>query len=267
MNSQLFFNTRASLNGVTLSIDIDSKSEQVKSLLFQTANKEILKNHSASFEELTKNFTGQNVSWARSFTRSHLENEFTLPSGHRAIAPLGLALINLAIEKYYGESTYLAEERDWLCLCYGVTESDIESYVLNDKNLELKNIIEKTKASSACGSCKVPLIKAIDDIRLKHGLIKGLDHSRSRYDDKGHWIKIANMYPGPLSIKLDDLKNEWMMREEISGVYELVIKGIEGFHVDIEVHGADAKVRVALLSALSDFYKSKLGILFFLHSV
>lgn len=267
MNSQLFFNTRATLNGVTLSIDIDSKSEQVKSLLFQTTNKEILNNHRASFEELTNKLTGQNVSWARSFTRSHLENEFTLKNGRKAIAPLGLALINLAIEEYYGESTYLAEEKDWLCLCYGVTESDIESYVLNDKNLELKNIIEITKASSACGSCKDPLIKIIDDIRLKHGLIKGLDHSRSRYDDKGHWIKIANMYPGPLSIKLDDLKNEWMKREEISGAYELIIKGIEGFHIDIEVHGADVKVRLSLLGALSDFYKSKLGILFFLHSV
>lgn len=267
MNSQLFFNTRASYNGVTLSIDIDSKSEQIKALYFQTTDNEILKQHAASFEELTKKLTGQNVAWARSLTRSHFEHEYSFTNGHKAIAPLGLTLLNLAIEDFYGESTYLGEEKDWLCLCYGVSESDVERYVLNDKNLELKNIIEKTKASSACGSCKVPLIKTIDAIRLKHGLIKGLDHSRSRYDDKGHWIKIANMYPGPLSIYLDDLKNEWMKREEISGVYELVIKGIEGFHLDIEVHGADAKVRLALLSALSDFYKSKLGILFFLHSV
>lgn len=267
MNSQLFFNTRASYNGVTLSIDIDSKSEQIKSLLFQCTDEVLLNKHRASFEELTMKLTGLNVEIARKFIRNHFSDEFILANGQKAIVPLGLALINLAIEEFYGESTYLVEEKDWICLCYGVTESDIQNYVLNDKNLELKNIIEKTKASSACGSCKAPLTKAIEDIRLKHGLIKGLDHSRSRFDDKGHWIKIANLYPGPLSIYLDDLKNEWMKREEIIGVYELVIKGIEGFHVDFEVHGADAKVRLALLSALTDFYKSKLGILFFLHSV
>ncbi len=261
-SSQLFFNTHSTLNGVTLTLDIDLKLEVIKSLYFDSANQTFFE---TSFNELTQKLSGQKLDLAESILRSECANERKLANGQKAIAPLGLSLLKLALEKFKGESTSLSEEKDYLCLCYGVSKKDVEEFVLKDKNFELKELITSTKASSACGTCKIPLLSHIEQVRLKHGLIKGLDHSRSQFDEHGHWIKIAGLYPGPLLIKLDELKEEWMKREEIIGKYEIFLKNIEGFHLEIEVHGANQAVRTSLISALNDFYQSKLGILFFLH--
>ncbi len=260
-NSQLFFNAKVVQAGVTLKLDIDLKTEKIRSLLFTGYEAD----HEIFYKELTEKFTERTLESTGLALQEISLNTPLLSNGKRPISSIALCLIRDALDQYLGESLFLAEERDRLCLCYSVPKKDIESYVLKDKNFELKNLIELTKASSACGSCKLPILETIEEVRLKHGLIKGMDHSRSRFDEQGRWIKIHGMYPGPLLIRLDELKNEWMKREDIVGKYEIFLKGIEGFHLEVETHGANQAVLKSLLSALTDFYQSKLGILFFLN--
>jgi bacterioferritin-associated ferredoxin len=198
--------------------------------------------------------------------RSDLTLETEIAPGIKATASLPLWLFKQAIESYVGHGKFYKEQTDMLCLCFSVTKRDIVKNVLANKNFELKTLIQETMASSACGSCKTPIINLINETRLAHGLIKGLDHSKSRYDDKGAWLKVAGLYPGPLLIKLEELKNKWMEREQIVGQFEIVFTSIEGLHVGVAITPGNEKTVTGLLSALTEFLKSELGVLFFLES-
>ena len=93
-----------------------------------------------------------------------------------------------------------------------------------------------------------------------------MDHSKSRLDANGKCIKFAGLYPGPLLIRLDELKKVWMTREGILDQYEIEFLDIEGLHLTVKINPSNEKSNAGLLSALSDYLKSELGILFFLHS-
>jgi len=254
--SSTVFTSEKSFGGTILNLEIDSKNESIKKVTFHCKDNDA----EEFYGFMSKKVEGLKIEHAFDVYLDILN----LAPGKKPILNLGLYLIQSAIDDFTNSTIYMHEDKNRLCLCYDVTKIDVENFVLKDKNFELKNLIELTKASSACGTCKSDLIKSIDQVRLKHGMIKGLDYSKSRFDKEGHWVKIAGMYPGPLLIKLDELKNEWMKREEIVGKYEIFISGIEGFHLEIETHGANEKVRESLIIALSNYLQSKMGVLFFL---
>jgi hypothetical protein len=97
-------------------------------------------------------------------------------------------------------------------------------------------------------------------------LIRGLTHSSTRLDKEGHWIKIKGMYPGDLLIKLDEMKKTWIQREGIEAQFKIEIQNIEGYHIWLSVAPNDDSVRnEKVLAALSDYWRSAIGALFFLH--
>ena len=264
METTAFFNASASLHGVSLFLDINSKTETIKDFFYSgnTAS-----HFSVELDELKMLVVGKTLSEIQNLKRSDLQFVTETKYQNAPILPLGLTLLRLAISDYQGENRFYKEEKDMVCLCFSVTKRDIVQGVLSDKDFELKTLIQKTMASSACGSCRTPIEKIILETRHQHGLIKGLDHSRSRFDAKGEWIKILGLYPGPLLIKIDELKIAWMKREGINEQYKIEFTNIEGFHLDVKITPGSEKTNAALLSALSDYLKNELGILFFLHAV
>ena len=157
-------------------------------------------------------------------------------------------------------------EKNILCLCFGIGEEELKKQILLRPDYDLKEVISETMATSACGSCRSQIIKTMKDLREKHGLIQGLAHSQTRFDKEGNWIKIKNMYPSELLIKLDDLKIIWMKREGITDQFQIEILNIEGHHLWLSVSPAqDIERNEKVLSALSDFWRSETGALFFLH--
>lgn len=263
MESTAFFNAKAQTNEVTLFLDIDPKTEVIKEFFFAGPAADFYK---FELEELKNLCLGKAIGEVRKIKRHTLSEETKLPSGKRAVMPRGLWLLRKALVSYTGEGGYLKKQTDVLCLCFSVTKKDIEKKVLSNKDFELKTLIQETMASSACGSCRIPIEKLIIDTRTQHGLIKGLDHSQSRFDELGKWIKIDGMYPGPLLMKLEELKNAWMEREKITGQFEIEFIDIEGYHLTVKVNSTSEKVVSGLYHALSDYLKSELGILFFLKS-
>lgn len=263
MDSTAFFNAKAILPELSLFLDIDPKKETIKDFYFDGVK---ASNYNLEMQELKQIVMGKNIADIGKISRDEMTHETRLSNGKRPLFPIGLWLLKKAITTYADEGRYFKEQHDMICLCFSVTKSDIVKKVLAHKDYELKTLIQDTMASSACGSCRVFVEKVIIDTRNTHGLIKGLDHSKTRFDPDGHWIKIAGMYPGPLIIKLTELKNEWMAREEITGQFKIEFTNIEGLHLTIKIDSANEKVSDGLILALTDFLKSKLGFLFFIKS-
>lgn len=263
-NIATFYNAKASVRGLSLFLDIDSKREIIREFHYEGEREA---EFALEFEELKHLTLGKTLEELKSLLRQDLTQETKLPQGKKAISSLGLFLLRESISHYQGEVRTLKEERDFICLCFGVTKRDIVREVLANNQFELKDLIAETRASSACGSCRESILKIIDETRSSHGLIKGLTHSKSRYDKEGKWVKVAGLYPGPLLIKLDELKNEWMEREGIQNQYSLEFVDIEGFHLTVKIAPHTPKTTEALLSALSDFLRSRLGVLFFLQGL
>lgn len=263
MESTAFFNAKAEACGVGLFLDINPKNDTIKEFFYDGPQ---ISKYKIELDELKMLTLGKSLGVASTLKRSQLQFVTETPDGKDPLSALGLSLLKMAITDYEGDGRFFKEQHDMICLCFSVTKKEIIEQVLTDKDFELKTLIQKTMASSACGSCRMSIEGIINETRNLHGLIKGMDHSKSRLDPNGKWIKIANMYPGPLLIKLDELKNNWMKREGIVDQYEIEFTNIEGFHLTVKISPSSEKTNAGLLSALSDYLKSELGILFFLHS-
>lgn len=263
MESTAFFNAKATLPEISLFLDIDPKRDTIKDFHFDGPK---ASHFAVEMQELKLLTLGKSLTELENLSRHNISIETTLPNGNLPVVPVGLWLFKKAISTYAGESRFYKDQHDMVCLCFSVTKNDIVKKVLGNKDFELKTLINETMASSACGSCRKPIEKIIVDTRNAHGLIKGMDHSKARLDKNGEWIKVAGMYPGPLLIKLDELKNEWMIREKITDQFKIEFTNIEGLHLSVEIDSTNEKTVAGLMSALTDFLKSKLGVLFFLKS-
>lgn len=263
MESTAFFNAKASAADVNLFLDINPKNDVVKDFFFDGQSSALYKKE---LDELKDFCIGKTLEEIKTISRKDLIHETKIDGKRKSLASVGLWLVAKAIADYEGNSRYYKEQRDMVCLCFGVSKKDISAKVLTNKNFELKTLIQETMATSACGSCRSLIETIIEDTRNSHGLIKGLDHSKSRFDEKGNWIKVAGLYPGPLLIKLELLKNEWMKREKIEGQFQIEWLEIEGLHLTVKVNSTNEKIVTGLLSALTEYLKSELGVLFFLKS-
>lgn len=244
-----------------ISLDIDLKSEKIIDFFYKG---NLSAEYDLEFLEL------KNLALGKSITEALLISPIQLKNKKQSIVPLSLWLLHKAIDDYQGFNNYLREQNDLICLCFGVGKKDLEKKILNQTDYELSKLIAETKATSACGRCKDEIITVMQEIRERHGIILGLDHSKSRLDKAGHWIKIKNLYPAELLIKLDDLKLEWMERENIVDQFEIEIINIEGFHLWVSIKSKinneeNSNKLEKILQTLGEFWQSKIGAFFFLH--
>lgn len=238
-----------------LFLDIDLKSEIIQDFYYKGSLAPLYQNE---LEELKGRIINRPY-------RHALELKRETP-GNNSLASLSLWLTHQAIGDYLGENTFLEEQNDLLCLCFGIGKSELKKQVLARSDYDLPQVIAETMATSACGSCREQIIKTMKELREEHGLIAGLTHSQTRVDKAGHWIKIKGMYPAELIIKLDELKLKWMNREGIDRQFSIEIINIEGHHLWLAVNpSADIERNEKVLMALSDFWRSEIGVLFFLH--
>jgi hypothetical protein len=129
-----------------------------------------------------------------------------------------LWLFYSALDEYQGHAPFLKEINDTVCLCFGITKQ------------ELKNA-NATMAGRACGSC-APHIK------------------------KKEFKKIAGLYPGPLVVKLDELKDEWAKEHAV----EVSIENMSDNYLEVRMNPYDKEK----LQSLSDYWYLKLKNRFFL---
>lgn len=246
-----------------LFLDIDLKSEKILNFYYKGSLSSF---YGPELEELKSLLLDQSFYTALSLNPGQLKHLILLPNGKRPLASLSLWLTQRAIENYLGTEATLDEKKDLLCLCFGVSKSEMRKEILKRSDYHLETVIAETRASSACGSCREPIIQTLNQLREEHGLIRGLTHSQTRLDKDGHWLKIKGLYPGDLLIELDQKKMTWMKREGIADQFQIEIKNIEGYHVWLSVIPDEDQVRnEKVLMALSDYWRSEFGVLFFLH--
>ena len=248
---------------LNLFLDIDLKSEKIQSFSFKGS---LCGNYEKELNDLKSLILNSSYRFALSLKREEIKHEVRLPNGKLPLASLTLWLVHQAIEDYLGTAATLEPQSDLLCLCFGVTKTDLKNEVLKRTDYDLPQVIAETMATGACGSCRDKIIKSLKNLREEHGLILGLSHSKTRLDAAGRWIKVKGLYPSELLIKLDELKNNWMKREGIAEQFSIEIQNIEGHHLWLSVNPAEDKARnEKVLQALSDYWRSEIGALFFLH--
>lgn len=262
----ILFNAKASYEDfVHLYLDISPKDETIVDFFFEGPK---ASSYNEEFSELKNIVLKKSIHECKFLSRSVLQHEHKNNHFQKSVSALSLTLLKEAIVTYLGENKTFKEEQDLLCLCFGVTSKEIVSAVIANKDFDLKTLVQTTRASSACGSCRGQIEALIARTRAEHGLVLGMGNVRGRLNAKGEWIKILDLYPGPLLVKLDALKNEWMEREEILSTFKIEFVAIEGHHLDVELAGTtDLKQAEGLLAALSDYLKSQTGVLFFLHAL
>lgn len=260
MEKNFYFNAKSSLPELSLFLDIDPKTERVKKIFWEGKEAKI---YNDEMEELSFLAMGQTILEVKNIKRNALKKETRLLNGEKKIANKGLWLLTSAMGSYTGEGAYLKTEKDFICLCFAVTKKDIVKKVSSNRDFDSNTLLQETMAGSACGSCQNMIQNIIEKTRNEQGIIKGLKHSKSRFDEKGHWLKILGMYPGPLLIKLQELKVNWMAREEITNRFQIEFLEIEGFHLSIKINENDKKKGDELARGMSDYFKAELGVLFF----
>lgn len=234
-------------------------------------NEEILEFH-AEGEWLEK--FAEDVSLLKNYVlKKKIEEVRILPESlftGKSVNKITIQLFYEALSTYLGEDQKVLSAKDNLCLCFGVSKNAIKSSLMKDKDYDLKKLISETMATSACGSCTHLIEDFFTQTRQAHGLIKGMDHARTRFNAKGEWVKINGLYPGELLLKIDELKNTWMKREELDQSYVLKIIDIEGFHLDFSIEGVGEKknisenIKTALALGLTDYLKAEISVLFFI---
>ncbi len=253
---------------LSLSLDIDLKSERVQDIFFKGSLKAT---YEAELLELKNLIANKSIDEIKKIKRSDLKMETLLSSKKLALGNLSLWLLNNALMDYLGTTVTLPEQKDALCLCFGVTRSDLTKEILKRADYDLLDIVAETMATSACASCLPSIRSALIDLRSEYGLIKGVAHSQTRFDKEGHWVKIKGMYPAEIVVLIDDLKRIWMKREAIDSQFIIELLNIEGHHLWFKVQGisgADDPDRFKkILDAFMEYLKSQTGILFFLHLV
>jgi hypothetical protein len=134
---------------------------------------------------------------------------------------LPLWLFYSLLDEYQGHIPVAHD--DLVCLCFGITKSDLSAGI-------------PQMAGRACGSC-LPYLK------------------------KREFKKIDGLYPGPLVVKLDDLKNEWA-KNQTSEISEISIEEINGLYLEVKIKPYNKEK----LQSLSDYFYSKLNTRFFLRA-
>lgn len=178
------------------------------------------------------------------------------------IVPEILAL-DRCIDHYFGGGAVVPNQKDLLCTCFNLTERRLKQLVLKDAHFDLKKLVAETHATSACGSCLPKIKSTIEKIRNENGVLQGAKSNRARKNSKGEWIKVAGLYPIDFLIALDDLKEEWLKKNDLHQKINIKITKLEGLHVHIEIDVDDEFKRNLLLEALRDFVLDKLGVLIF----
>ncbi len=266
-NASAFYQHCLTKEKLNLYLDIDLKRQLIVDFSFSG---ELATHYQAELEEIKTKVINQTLTYAKSISRLVLNDERILENETKALTSLGLWLLQEAIDDYLGANVTLEATRDVLCLCFGVSKKDIKTKILARSDYDLPHLIAETMATSACGSCRLHIVKEMQEVREKNGKILGLQHSQSRVGADGRWIKIKGNYPAKLIILLDELKNEWMIRENLNAHYEIEFVNIEGFHLWLSVkankdEGQDSNRFQKILDALAEYLHSKFGVLFFLH--
>lgn len=251
-------NALARYKNLQLELDIELSTQKIFEM---KVSGDLKTADAAGFRQLESLVIGRSLDEALNIKRQELN------PAEKTFGSLPLWLLHRAIENYLGSEAVLAESKDRLCLCFGVGVSDIRKQILKRPDYELKHLIAETFATSACGSCLSEVRKTMEDLRLSHGMIEGMTHSKGRFDKNGNWVKVKGLYPGPLLVLLDDLKKKWMEREGVTDQFTIEITDISGLHLSVSFPGVEKDRAEKILQALSDYYKSETGVLFFLHLI
>lgn len=264
------FNAKATYKDLlTVYLDISAKDDTVKDFFYDGPR---ALSYQEELEELKSLSIGKTITELKFLSRDVLTHEHTNERFQKSVSSLSLSLLKEAILQYLGENKTIRSVSDYVCVCFGVTKSEIVKSVRTKKNFNLATLVQETKATSACGICLSEVEALIQSTRLEHGLIEGVDDSRSRLDGKGEWIKILGLYPAELLLKIEDLKQEWMAREKIDDQFILEIVNISGFHLDFLVMSINREKAIekkanGLLQAFNEYLKSRTGVLFFLNAL
>ncbi len=148
---------------LTFKLDKDGKIADAKFKTFGCASA------IASSSALTEIIKGMTLEEAANVTNKEIA-EFLggLPDQKMHCSVMGKEALEAAIENYKTGSTVTHElEGKVICKCFGVTEKEIETVVLENNLTTVEQVTNYCKAGGACGGCRGEIKRVIDEVRGK----------------------------------------------------------------------------------------------------
>lgn len=143
-----------------LKIDENEKIEDAKFQTFGCASA------IASASALTEIVQGMTVDEAANVTNQDIAEYLGgLPEAKMHCSVLGREALELAVQNYRTGETAIAElEGEIVCVCFGVTDREIERVVRENKLESVEQVTNYCKAGGGCGGCAGAIQKIIDTV-------------------------------------------------------------------------------------------------------
>ncbi len=148
---------------LTFKVDQDGKIVDAKFKTFGCASA------IASASALTEMIKGMTVEQASKVTNQDIANFLGgLPQEKMHCSVLGREALEKAIAHFKGSPATAAEDRI-VCECFGVTQSEIERAIRENRLASVEEITNYTKAGGGCGNCHPDLQEILDRVLAETG--------------------------------------------------------------------------------------------------
>jgi bacterioferritin-associated ferredoxin len=153
-------------------------------------------------------------------------------------------------------NSVLPEDEDHICLCFGVTKSQVESFINSKKgSLVSLDITAEMLAGGGCTSCQKDLSGQIESYQLAHRIIPGGVSCSSRTSADGRRLKLQGH---SLSHWVNEL--DLFLEEHYQYSKYAQIEDISGFEVSVSFR--DDNSHVDELALWSEEFKKLFGVSF-----
>lgn len=158
-------------------------------------------------------------------------------------------LFQKAIQDFFGDPQPFFQLKngslnDCLCRCYGVTRNEIQDLMLADTTTDLSAILNKTQATTGCGSCSVLIKKYLQSLKDQLQIIPGflIGETDHRFDVRGQRVCPHNLTPFQLIPVLEEILSE--LKQNIH------VKSLNGYNLELTTSGSNEGLSVDYIEKL-----------------
>ena len=203
----------------------------------------------ASSSALTEIIKGMTLAEAAAVTNQDIAKFLGgLPEQKMHCSVMGREALEAAIENYQtGSTTPKKMEGKVTCICFGITEKDIERAITENHLSSVEEVTNYTKAGGGCGGC----VEEIEEIIAR---VTGATPEEKQEEEKPAKKKLTNIQKIAMITETIDREVRPALQKD-GGDIELI--DVEGNTVIVSMRGNCAQCRVASFT-LRDVVQAKL---------
>lgn len=156
--------------------------------------------------------------------------------------PLPIYCLHKAIDEYKGNVVSHSIREDLICRCFGVSKNKIETLLRQNLKYGIREISEKTQATTGCSSC----LEDVEDIIFENQL--------------SHVGEIVSSYGGEDAFleKINSTSLQFLKENSLNEFYKVEV--LERINLDVRIKITPENKKENLLVGLESYLKDNLGL-------